>query len=123
MVYSVHPLWSEVEKHIDFSFANDLCAPLYSPLGQRSYSPEIKLKIHLVQCFYNLSDREMEMKMIGDLFVKRFLNIPVDHMGLDHSTLGLDRSRLGSDLFHAIHNYILAQALEKNFGATRMTVG
>lgn len=116
MVYNnlpPHPFWSLVEKHVDFSFADKLCAPLYSPRGQRPIAPSIKLKIHLIQRYYGLSDRETEMRIIGDLFLKRFLGLPVTCMSFDHSTIALDRSRMGSDLFHACHHYILAQALAK----------
>lgn len=114
MVYTAippHPFWDLVVKYIDFSFADQLCAPLYSPLGQRPYAPSLKLKIHLVQRYYNISDREMEFKIVGDIFIKRFLGVPVSLSKFDHSTIALDRSRLGSDMFHACHVNILAQAL------------
>lgn len=106
-----HPFWDLVNQHIDFSFADKLCEPLYSPLGQRPYAPSLKLKIHLVQRYYNVSDREMEMKIVGDIFVKRFLGVPISLAKFDHSTIALDRSRLGAEMFHACHVYILAQAL------------
>lgn len=55
----------------------------------------------------------MELKIIGDIFVKRFLGLPVTHNRFDHSTIGLDRDRLGAEMFHAYHVFILAQALAK----------
>ena len=112
LVYSKlpqHPFWSYVERKIDFSFADRLCAVLYSGKGQHPYAPSLKLKIHLVQAYYNLSDRQTEEKIIGDLFIKRFLQLPVDFIGFDHSTIGLDRSRMGTAMFRACHLYILAQ--------------
>lgn len=115
-VYSAlpeHPIWSRVAEQIDFSFADELCAPLYSTRGPRPYAPSLKLKLHLVQRYYNLSDRQMEERVIGDLFIKRFLGLPVTFMGMDHSTLGLDRERMGSALFDACHHHILAQAKQK----------
>jgi hypothetical protein len=114
MVYEAippHPFWSLVDKVIDFSFADDLCAPLYSEMGPRPYPPSLKLKAHLVQRYYDISDREMELKIIGDIYIKRFLGLPIDHAKFDHSTLGLDRSRLGAEMFKACHHHILAQAL------------
>ena len=114
MVYSVippHPFWDAVANYIDFSFADKLCAPLYSPIGQHPYAPSLKLKIHLVQRYYNISDREMELKIVGDIFIKRFLGVPISLAKFDHSTIALDRSRLGADIFHACHVNILAQAL------------
>lgn len=115
-VYSVlpdHPIWSRAEEVIDFSFADQICKPLYSSLGQRPYAPSLKLKVHIVQRYYNLSDREMEEKIMGDLFIKRFLGLPVKFTGFDHSTIGLDRDRVGSKLFDACHHHILAQAKQK----------
>lgn len=116
MVYNSippHPFWDKVNEVIDFSFADKICEPLYSPIGQRPYAPSLKLKIHLVQRYYDISDREMELKIIGDIFVKRFLGLPVAHSKFDHSTIGLDRDRLGAEMFHACHVFILAQALHK----------
>lgn len=115
-VYSVlpeHPVWSRAAELLDFSFADEICAPLYSTRGPRPYAPSLKLKLHIVQRYYNLSDREMEERVIGDLFIKRFLGLPVSFIGFDHSTIGLDRERMGSALFDACHHHILAQAKQK----------
>lgn len=115
-VYSVlpdHPIWSRADELLDFSFADEICAPLYSTRGAKPYAPSLKLKLHIVQRYYNLSDREMEERVIGDLFIKRFLGLPVSFMGFDHSTIGLDRDRMGSALFDACHHHILAQAKQK----------
>jgi len=112
LVYSKlpsHPFWSRVETKIDFSFADRLCTVLYTGRGARPYAPSLKLKIHLVQAYYALSDRLVEEKIIGDLFIKRFLQLPVDFFGFDHSTIGLDRHRMGTSMFQACHLYILAQ--------------
>jgi len=112
LVYSKlpeHPFWSCVESKIDFSFADTLCAVLYTGMGQRPYAPSLKLKVHLIQAYYVLSDRLVEEKIIGDLFIKRFLQVPVDFFGFDHSTIGLDRTRMGEAMFRACHLYILAQ--------------
>jgi hypothetical protein len=115
-VYSVlpeHPIWSRAAEVLDFSFADEICAPLYSTRGPRPYAPSLKLKLHIVQRYYNLSDRQMEERVIGDLFIKRFLGLPVTFTGFDHSTIGLDRERMGSVLFDACHHCILAQAKQK----------
>ena len=114
MVYNAippHPFWDKIDQVVDFTFVDKICEPLYSPLGQRPYAPSLKLKIHLVQRYYNISDREMEQKIIGDIYIKRFLGLPITHAKFDHSTIGLDRDRLGAEMFHVCHVYILAQAL------------
>jgi hypothetical protein len=105
----VHPFWSQIESKVDFSFADSLCAVLYSGRGQYPYAPSLKLKVHLIQTYYNLSDRATEEKIIGDLFIKRFLGLPVDFFGFDHSTISLDRDRLGTSMFMACHLHILSQ--------------
>ncbi|NQX69960.1 transposase, partial [Paenibacillus alba] len=105
-----HPLWSQVERFVDFSFADELCAHLYSPQGQRPYAPSLKLKIHLIQAMENLSDREMEIRLMFDMAIKRFVGIPFAFNGFDHSTIAFDRDRMGDELFHACFHYILAQA-------------
>lgn len=104
-----HPFWSNVKSNIDFTFADRLCAVLYSSKGQHPYAPSLKLKIHLVQSYYGLSDRLTEEMIKGNLFIKEFLDLPVDFFGFDHSTIGLDRSRMGIAMFYACHLYILAQ--------------
>lgn len=104
-----HPFWSGVESKIDFSFADSLCAVLYTGRGQRPYAPSLKLKIHLIQAYYDLSDRQTEEKIIGDLFIKRFLGLSVEFFGFDHSTIALDRGRMGAVMYQACHLYILAQ--------------
>lgn len=108
-----HPFWSRVEQVVDFSFADELCAPLYSRNGQRPYAPSLKLKIHFAQRYHNYSDREMEEAILYHLHLKQFLGVPVAFNGFDHSTLGLDRNRMGSDLFDACHHHILSQAFAK----------
>jgi hypothetical protein len=112
LVYSQlpsHPFWSLIEENIDFSFADALCSSLYSGFGQHPFAPSLKLKIHLVQTYYVVPDRKMEEKIMGDLFIKRFLGLPVDFFGFDHSTIALDRDRLGVALFQACHFHILSQ--------------
>jgi hypothetical protein len=108
-----HPFWSRVEQVVDFSFADKLCAHLYSSKGQRPYAPSLKLKIHFAQRYHNYSDREMEEAILYHLHLKSFLGVPVAFNGFDNSTMGLDRDRMGSDLFDACHHHILSQALAK----------
>ncbi|WP_127588254.1 transposase [Paenibacillus koleovorans] len=112
LVYSKlppHPFWSYLEPKVDFTFADRLCAVLYSGRGQRPYPPSLKLKVHLLQAYENLSYRGTELHIVGDLFFKRFSGVPVDFIGFDHSTIGKDRARLGPAMFQACHLYILAQ--------------
>lgn len=114
-----HPLWSQVDRLVDFSFANELCAHLYSPIGQRPYAPALKLKLHLVQAMENLSDREIEVRLMFDIAIKRFVGVPLSFTGFDHSTMGLNRDRMGDQLFHACFHYVLAQAKARGLWGTK----
>ncbi|MFD0717714.1 transposase, partial [Paenibacillus sp. GCM10027626] len=87
---------------------------LYAPRGQRPFAPSLKLKLHLVQAMENLSDRQLEIRLMFDIAIKKFIGVPLSFTGLDHSTLGLDRNRMGDTLFHACFHYVLAQA--KSYG-------
>ncbi|CAM4513746.1 hypothetical protein FHS16_006041 [Paenibacillus endophyticus] len=48
LVLPKHPIWSRVAELIDFSFADEICAPLYSCRGPKPYAPALKLKFHIV---------------------------------------------------------------------------
>ncbi|CAK4848262.1 unnamed protein product, partial [Aphanomyces euteiches] len=68
--------------------------------------------------FEDLSDREMELRLMFDMAIKRFVGVPMSFTGFDHSTLGLDRERMGTVLFDACFHYILSQAKQhKLWGA------
>ena len=114
-----HPFWSNVEQLVDFSFADTVCSVLYSGKGQRPYAPSLKLKIHLVQSYLGTSDRRTEEEIMANLHIKRFLQLPVDFFGFDHSTIGLDRSRMGESMFRACHLYILAQLYQHGLWGDR----
>jgi hypothetical protein len=118
-----HPFWSQVDRLVDFTFADELCAHLYSPNGQRPFAPSLKLKLHLVQAMENLSDREMEVRLMFDIAIKRFVGVPMAFAGFDHSTLGLNRERMGDRLFHACFHYVLAQLKPAAFGVKTKIVG
>ncbi len=98
-----------VAKHIDFSFANRICEPFYSHLGQHAYAPSMMLKIRFVQAYFNLSDRQLEYGLRYNLAYKKFVGIPANYYSFDHSSREDFDSRIPVEVHKAIFFHILAQ--------------
>jgi hypothetical protein len=105
-----HPIWSKVERHVDFSFADRLCTHLYTPHGHRPYCPSLKLKVHLVQILEKLTTSELEMRLLFDIAIKRFVGIPISFKGCEPKALELGNSLIESNLLEACFIHILLQA-------------
>lgn len=105
-----HPIWSKVERHVDFSFVDRLCTHLYTPHGHRPYCPSLKLKVHLVQILEKLTPSELEMRLLFDMAIKRFVGIPVSYKGIEPRALMLGSSRIETHLLEACFIHILLQA-------------
>lgn len=102
-----------VDKIVDFAIFNKIFDHLYSNIGQKAFSPSMQVKIIFLQTNYSLSDRQLEERLNFDLSWKRFVGFPAGYFGYDHSTLGLFRDRIGAEGYKAIHNYILAQIVDR----------
>jgi hypothetical protein len=59
-----------VAENIDFAFADSICEPFYSPLGQNAYAPSMMLKIRFLHAYFNLSDRQLEYGLRYNLAFK-----------------------------------------------------
>ena len=73
----------------------------------------MQVKIIFLQTNYSLSDRQLEERLNFDLSWKMFVGFPAGFFGYDHSTLGLFRDRIGVEGYKSIHNYILAQVIDR----------
>ena len=102
-----------VDKIIDFKIFNNIFDHFYSDIGQKAFSPAMQVKVIFLQTNYALSDRQLEERLNFDLSWKKFVGLPAGFFGYDHSTLGLFRDRIGVDGYKAIHNYILAQIVDR----------
>ena len=102
-----------VDKLIDFTVFNNIFDHFYSDIGQKAFSPAMQVKVIFLQMNYSLSDRQLEERLNFDLSWKKFIGLPAGFFGYDHSTLGMFRDRIGVDGYKAIHNYILAQIIDR----------
>ena len=101
-----------VTENIDFSFADSICEPFYSPLGQNAYAPSLMLKIRFLHAYFNLSDRQLEYGLRYNLAYKKFVGISANYYSFDHSSREDFDSRIPVDVHKAIFFHILAQIQE-----------
>ncbi len=114
-----HPLWSHMERSIDFSFADELFSNLYTPYSKRPYAPSLLLKIHLVKTLEQLTDSEMETILMFDMAIRRFVGVPITFTGLAPATSGFEQERSCTYLFHACFDHILTQAYQHKLWGKR----
>lgn len=96
-------------ENIDFSFADTICAPFYSHLGQNAYAPSLMLKIRFLHAYFNLSDRQLEYGLRYNLAYKKFVGIPANYYSFDHSSREDFDSRIPVEVHKAIFFHIFAQ--------------
>ena len=98
-----------VSENIDFSFADTICEPFYSHLGQNAYAPSLMLKIRFLHAYFNLSDRQLEYGLRYNLAYKKFVGIPANYYSFDHSSREDFDSRIPVGIHKAIFFHIFAQ--------------
>ena len=98
-----------VDKNIDFIFADTICEPFYSHLGQHAYAPSMMLKIRFLHAYFNLSDRQLEYGLRYNLAYKKFVGIPANYYSYDHSSREDFDSRIPVEVHKAIFFHIFAQ--------------
>lgn len=98
-----------VSEAIDFSFADTICEPFYSPLGQNAYAPSLMLKIRFLHAYFNISDRQLEYGLRYNLAYKKFVGIPANYYSFDHSSREDFDSRIPVDVHKAIFFHVFAQ--------------
>lgn len=85
--------------------------------GRPRTPPVVLLKALFISFLFNHSDRETEFAATSNLYVKFFLELPIDEKAPDHSTLSRFRDETlrvkGSDFFRELFRSLLAQAKEK----------
>lgn len=108
-----HKFLDSVSHEIDFSFADRICEPFYSHLGQHAYAPSIMLRIKFIQTFYNFSDRELEEALRYNIAYKKFVGFPLDRFSFDHSSREDFDSRIPVEIHKAIFFHILNQLIDK----------
>ena len=97
--------------------------PVY-PTGERGRPPyplALRLRIHCVQLFYNLSDPAMEDALYDSVAVQRFVGLTARDPRPDETTILhfrhlLERHQLGEGLLAAITQHLAAQGLRLREG-------
>lgn len=106
------PFFEAVAENIDFSFADRICEPYYSHLGQYAYAPSLMLRIRFLYAYFNLSDRQLEYGLRYNLAYKKFAGIPANYYSFDHSSREDFDSRIPVEVHKAIFFHILAQIID-----------
>lgn len=88
--------------------------------GQPPYPPGILLKLEFLGHLYCVSRRALLERATYDLHWKYFLELPIDAVLPNHSTLSYFRSRLGPEGFQEIFNALLSQAREHGLISDRL---
>ena len=96
----------------DWSFVYEEVAGLYhAELGRPALDPVVMLKFCFLQCYCNLSDREICHRAQTDLLLRAFLGLDVEEQLPHHSSLSVFRGRLGDEVFKRLFNRLVAQAV------------
>lgn len=105
------------------------CLKWYKGSGQYGappYDPSVLLRMLFVSYLYNFSERETEMMVNDSISMKFFLDIGIDQLAPDHSTLTYFKDRLvsggGKSAYDELLREILNQAWDKGieFGSVHV---
>lgn len=103
----------KVDKLIDFSGINDICASVYKHFGRPPEDPERMFRMLLVMFLYQI---QHETDLVGQIQVnmayKWFCNFKITELLPDHSLFYVFRSRLGPKIFEQIFTEIIRQCIE-----------
>jgi IS5 family transposase len=78
--------WKPIEERLNVIYSSRMGAP--------SFSPILMYKALLIQRWYNLSDPELEDALNDRKSFARFVGLPLDRAGPDHSTVSRFRTQL-----------------------------
>lgn len=85
--------------------------------GRPRTPPSILLKALFISFLFDQSDRETEFAATSNLYVKYFLELPIDEKAPDHSTISRFREETlkekGTAFFRALFRSLLVQAKEQ----------
>lgn len=110
-------LLRKIDRSIDFSFINKLCAPLYSEnVGRPAVDPEILFRMLFVGYLYGIrSERRLEEEINYNFAYKWFCGLGLTEKAPDATTISVNRTRRFRDnnIAEKIFQEILRQAVEK----------
>ena len=107
----------KVDRAVDFSFINDLCAPLYcADNGRPAIDPEILFRMLLVGYLYGIkSEARLEEEINYNIAYKWFCGLELTEKAPDATTISQNRRRRFRDnnIAEQIFNEILKQCIAK----------
>ena len=110
-------LLRKIDRSIDFSFINKLCAPLYSEnVGRPAIEPEVLFRMLFVGYLYGIrSERRLEEEINYNFAYKWFCGLGLTEKAPDATTISANRARRfrENDIAEKIFQEILRQAIEK----------
>lgn len=110
-------LLRKIDRSIDFSFINKLCAPLYSEnTGRPAVEPEVLFRMLFVGYLYGIrSERRLEEELNYNFAYKWFCGLGLTEKAPDATTISANRARRFRDnqIAEKIFQEILRQAMEK----------
>ena len=110
-------LLRKIDRSINFSFINKLCAPLYSEnVGRPAVDPEILFRMLFVGYLYGIrSERRLEEEINYNFAYKWFCGLGLTEKAPDATTISVNRTRRFRDnnIAEKIFQEILRQAVEK----------
>ena len=115
----------QLSENVDFSFVNELCIDNYDnfgSVGNRPYEPVLLFKILFLSFLYDISGREIEEQINDRLSFKWFLNLAVNDLAPDHSTLTRFVKRVGVNKFKTIFNQVVEMADAKGLIHDRLKI-
>ena len=100
---------------------HEILAPYYSSnQGRPSEPPVLMLKLEYLRYHYNLSDRQVIERAGPDLAFRCFLQVDVNYLLPDPSSLCLFRGRLGQDGFRKVFRRVVGFARENGLVKDRL---
>lgn len=117
MVIKADHFLRQVEREVDLSFINDLCAPKYKngagKGGRPAEEPERVFRALLLMVLYQIPYETALVEAISlNLAFRWFLRMGLFEKMFDHSLFYVVRDRLGPELFEQILTGIFQQCLE-----------
>ncbi len=103
----------QVKALINFEAFREIVRDAYSPnLGRPAEDPVLLLKLEFLECYYNLSDREVIAEAQVNIAFRYFLDLSLKSPLPSPALLSQFRTRLGEERHQAIFDEIVRQAQE-----------
>ncbi len=112
MVRVNHPL-REVTRVVDFRHLAVQFWKVLKKMGRRGYGLDVGIKCLFLQFWYDLSDRELEDRLVDDNGFKWFCEFGLEDKTPDHTYFTRIRTLLGAERIGKIFETIIEKAEEK----------